>query len=56
MSGEKHQAAEDIPLIPIGDFKRAVKKVLTNSKAESDRQLAELQASNLIKRQSKKHR
>ena len=56
MSGKKHQSADDVPLIPIGDFQKAVKKVLSNSKAESDKQLAEFQASNLRKREAKKRR
>jgi hypothetical protein len=56
MSGKKHQSADDVPLIPFGDFKNVVKKVLSVSKPESDRQLAELQASNLKKREAKKHR
>ncbi len=56
MSGRKHQSADDVPLIPIGDFKRAAKKVLSVSKAESDRQLAAFQASNLRKREARKHR
>ena len=56
MSGKKHQSADDVPLIPFGDFKRAVKKVLSNSKVDSDKQLAEFQASNLKKREAKKHR
>jgi hypothetical protein len=56
MSGKKHQSADEIPLVPMGDFKKAVKKVLSNTKLESDKQLAEFQASNLIKREAKKHR
>ena len=56
MSGRKHQSADEVPLIPFGDFKKAVKQVLSNTKAESDRQLTELQASNLRKREAKKHR
>jgi hypothetical protein len=56
MSGKKHQSADDVPLIPLNDFKRAVKKVLSNSKVESDKQLAAFQASNLRKRESQKHR
>jgi hypothetical protein len=56
MSGKKHQSADEVPLIPFGDFKKAVKKVLSNSKAESDKQLTEFQASNLRKREAKKHR
>jgi hypothetical protein len=54
MSGKKHQSADDIPLISFGGFKRAVKKVLSNTKAESDKQLAAFQASNLRKREAKK--
>jgi hypothetical protein len=56
MSGKQHQSADDVPLIPLGDFKNVVKKVLSVSKPESDRQLAELQASNLRKREARKHR
>jgi len=56
MSGKKHQSADDIPLVPVGDFKRAVQKVLSNTKAESDKELAEFQASNLKKREAKKQR
>ena len=56
MSGKKHQSADDVPLIQLGDFKLAVKKVLSVSKSESDKQLARFQASNLRKREAKKHR
>ena len=51
----KQQSAQDIHLIPIGSFKKTLKKVFSNTKQESDRQLAELQVSNLRKRQAKKH-
>jgi hypothetical protein len=54
MSGKKHLSADDVPLIPMDDFKKAAKKILSCTKAESDRQLAEFQASNLEKRQAKK--
>ncbi|MGD1084347.1 MAG: hypothetical protein ABSA47_06275 [Verrucomicrobiota bacterium] len=54
MSGKKHQAADEIPLIPFEDFKKSVKQILSNTKAESDRQLAEFQASNLRRREAKK--
>jgi len=40
----------------MGDFKKAVQKVLSNTKSESDKQLAEFQASNLRKREAKKLR
>jgi hypothetical protein len=56
MNGKKHQSADDVPLVPMDDFKRAVQKVLSNTKTESDKQLAEFQASNLRKREAKKHR
>jgi hypothetical protein len=56
MSGKKHQSADGVSLIPMGEFKKAVQKVLSVSKAESNRQLAEFQASNLKKREAKKHR
>ena len=56
MSGKKHLSADDVPLIPFGDFKQAVQKVLSVSKKESDKQLARFQASNLKKREAKKHR
>ena len=49
----KQQKADEIPLIPFGEFKTTVKKVLSASKAESDRELAEFQAK---KREAKKSR
>jgi hypothetical protein len=55
MSGTKHQSADEIPLIPLNGFKEAVKKVLSNTKAESDKQLASFMTGNL-KRRTKKHR
>ena len=54
MSGKKHLSADDVPLIPMGDFKKAGKEILPNTKAESDRQLAEFQTSNLRRREAKK--
>lgn len=45
MSGRKHQSADEIPLIPMGDFKKAVRKVLLNTKVESDRRLERLETS-----------
>jgi hypothetical protein len=54
MSGRKHIKVEDVPLIPLSEFKLAAKKILSNTKAESDRDLAEFQASNLKKREAKK--
>jgi hypothetical protein len=56
MGGKKHQAANDVPLVPLDAFKKAVKTVFSNTKRESDRQLAEFQASNLKKRDAKKRR
>jgi hypothetical protein len=56
MSSKKHLSADDLPLIPLGDFKIAAKKVLSVSKKESDKQLAKFQASNLRKREAKKNR
>jgi hypothetical protein len=56
MNGKKHQAADGTPLVPIDDFEKAVKKVLSNTKLDSDKQLAEFQGSNLKKRESKKSR
>jgi hypothetical protein len=55
MSGRKHESADDVELFPMEDFKKVVKKILSCTKAESDRQLAEFQASNARKREAKKH-
>ena len=52
----KQQKADAVLLIGMGDFKQAIKKVLSNTKIESDRQMAEFQASNLRKREAKKRR
>lgn len=54
MSSKQHQLAKNIPLVAIGDFQKVAKKVLSNTKLESDKQLAEFQASNLRKREAKK--
>ena len=50
----KTPKADEIQLIPFDGFKTAVKKVLSTSKTESDKQLAEFQASNAKKREAKK--
>ena len=39
-----------------GSFENVLKKVLATSKEESDRQLAEFQASNKAKREQRSHR
>ena len=54
MSGKRKQAASDVPLASMSDFQKAVRKVLSNTKQESDKQLAEFQAGNLKKREAKK--
>ena len=56
MEEKKYQSANDVPLVPFGEFKKSFKKLLSNTKKESDRQLAEFQASNLKKREAKKRR
>jgi hypothetical protein len=50
----KRERAENIPLIPFEDFQQNARKILSNTKAESDRQLAKFQASNVRKRAAKK--
>jgi hypothetical protein len=56
VSQKKHKLAHDVPLVPFEDFKKSVKKILSNTKLESDRQLAEFRVSNLKKREAKKRR
>ena len=46
--------AEDIPLVPFGDFKKAARKIVSITKKESDRELAETHASNVRRRAAKK--
>jgi len=41
-------------LAPVQEFKKALLKVFSNSKSESDRQLARFQSSNAKKREAKK--
>jgi hypothetical protein len=43
-------------LIPFGRFKEVVRKVLSKSKSDSDKQIAEMQASNSKKREARKRR
>jgi len=50
----KNISAKDIPLVPESDFRNAVRKVLSNTKQKSDRDLARFQASNLKKRELEK--
>ena len=54
MGIKKQDLAKYVPLVPMGDLRKAVKTVFLNTKKESDRQLAEFQASNLKKREAKK--
>jgi hypothetical protein len=52
----KTQSASDVPLIPFQNFRKTAKRILSNSKRESDKQLADFQASNAKKREAKKKR
>ena len=52
----KIKSAEDISLIPFETFRKEAKRILSNSKRESDKQLAEFQAGNAKKRETKKKR
>jgi len=52
----KIKPAKDIPLAPAEVFKNAVKHILTNSKKQSDADLAAIQASNAARRENRKHR
>lgn len=54
MSNKKRRRAKTIELVPQSDFEDAVRKVLSHSKQESDRQLAEFQASNKARREAKR--
>jgi hypothetical protein len=51
---EKIDKATEIDLVPFETLKRSAKKILANTKKESDRQLAIFQASNARKRKAKK--
>lgn len=46
--------AEDPKLVSPAQFKQAMNRLLSVSKAESDKQIADLQASNAKKREDKK--
>ena len=50
----KSQKAEDIPLIPFTELQVAAKKILSNTKKQSDGDLAKFQAANLKKRKVKR--
>jgi hypothetical protein len=52
----KTKSADEIPLIPFEIFRKRAKRVLSNTKRQSDGQLAEFQASNARKREAKKKR
>jgi hypothetical protein len=53
---DKTDKATDIALVSFEKLKRAARKILSNTKNESDRQLAKFQASNVRKREAKKKR
>jgi hypothetical protein len=46
----------EIELVSFETFRRTTKRILSNSKQESDKQLAEFQARNAEKREEKKKR
>ena len=48
------KAAKDIPLIPFRHLEANVKKALRTTKAQSDKQIAEMQDSNVKRRTEKK--
>jgi len=48
--------ANDVALVPFVRFKDVVKKVLSKSKTDSDKQIEEMQAANAKKREARKHR
>jgi hypothetical protein len=50
----KRHPADEIPLVPFDVFRKSARKILGNTKRESDRQLAAFQASNSRKRKAKK--
>jgi hypothetical protein len=50
----KTKSADAIPLVPEKDFRNAVRQILSNSKAKSDKDLAKFQASNAARREAKK--
>jgi hypothetical protein len=50
----KSKSADKIPLIPKSEFQDSVRKILSNSKQKSDKDLAKFQASNAAKRETKK--
>ena len=52
----KREPAEDIPVVPFSAFRVRARTILSNTKRESDRQLAAFQASNARKRRAKKDR
>jgi hypothetical protein len=50
----KRNPADEIPLVPFDVFRKSARKILSNTKRESDRQLADFQANNARKRKAKK--
>jgi hypothetical protein len=47
---------QDIELIPLKQFRAGVARILSNTKKDSDKQLAKFQTSNAKKRAAKKRR
>ena len=51
---EKTEKAGEIALVPFKELKLGAKRILSNTKRESDRQLTAFQAANVKKREAKK--
>lgn len=52
----KQDKVENITLIPFEELQRNARKILSQTKKESDRKLAAFQASNVRKREARKKR
>ncbi len=53
---EKAKKADEIALVPFEELKRGAKRIFSNTKAQSDRQLAAFQAANVKKREARKRK
>jgi hypothetical protein len=51
---KKPKLKSEIELVPFAAFKKAAARILSNTKRESDAQLAAFQASNLKRREARK--
>lgn len=56
MARKRERKSDDEALAPLSELEQAMRKVLSNTKEDSDRQLKEFQAANVRRRETRQER